>query len=657
MSKPVFALCGSSHMNPEGRYYLPPYGSISAREWSPEPLEPGGFRGLPWGIGDPAAAFLDDFEWAVVRVDDPDGPIIIPADAGVENVVAAVKFRSGTVIYSGDRRGALETLLQCGADRSQMSVKLALPGENGVADVGPYGVAIGGQGGMARGAERSHVFVDQGYGGVAVAGRYGHASARCDHGIAVVGAHGEAYAGIDGLAAAREVGGRLEADQHGIALSVETARGLFVGAWGVALAMKNARSVSAGPRGIVVVREAVPNETRVSLGEGAIAVLRFAHRGGGASHFAIMQGGYGGIEPDAWHVWADGRFSKLIEPRRESDDSIEPDQLDGAGTVPQSNHDQKRARNWLKLDGPLANDVIVLCDAYRVGNREIETGAWLEAKVWDPAPEAREGLFGLAWGIGTRELGAQYVGRGDWLLVRARDVVPVPVAGGPSAGLVKFARGRVVYRGNPKGALDILARRGVDPSQLAARIKSGGPGTIVRASDLDVAAAAAAGWAIADFYAEAGPDGLARGCWAVAGERGIAIDDWRAKAGRKGIAVCDNKRHGYAEAGEQGAAMALGERYASVFGTAAIFLGFSGDVAAGDDGVAIGGASSSVRTGRDGIAIALGGIPKGEPGALLLSRTDGGFRTAIVGEDGVETEFGDFTNGGKAISIPRARGT
>lgn len=266
--KPVFALCGAMRNRSQSRSRsLPSYGPITARDWNPDPPAPGGFRGLPWGVGDPAAAFLGDFEWAVIRIDDPGGPIAISAVEGA-NSVAAVKFQAGTVVYSGDRRGAIETLIQCGTDQRSMSVKLALPGDNGIADVGPYGVAIGGASGMARGADHSHVRVDDGFGGIAVAGQYGLASARCTHGIAVVREYGSAHAGEGGHAASCHASASLFADRGGVAVATQDARRLEVGAWGAAVALKGAGRIEGGPNSVVVVREAVSDRTQVRLGDG-----------------------------------------------------------------------------------------------------------------------------------------------------------------------------------------------------------------------------------------------------------------------------------------------------------------------------------------------------------------------------------------------------
>src|SRR5262245_13574665 len=174
---PVYALCGVDFTTNK----LPSFGRAVVADWHDDATEPGGYRGLPWGVGEPGSALLEFDDWAVVRIEDPLPPVPVPG---------AVKFRAGTVIYSGDPRGALETLMQYGADPRAMSVKLAMPGEIGVADAGPYGVAVGGRSGLSRGAEHSRALVERGFGGVAVVAAHGQAIATCSHGIAVAGPSG-----------------------------------------------------------------------------------------------------------------------------------------------------------------------------------------------------------------------------------------------------------------------------------------------------------------------------------------------------------------------------------------------------------------------------------------------------------------------------------
>src|SRR5262245_31609499 len=159
--KPILALCGTGATSGNRnlvRWQFPARGRLAAEPWGDAPVDVAGFRGLPWGVGDPAAAFLNSDQWAVVRVDDEAGPVAVPAAPGATPAVAAVEFQTGTVIYRGDPRGAIETLIHHGADRDAMSVALVLPDAHGFADVGAYGVAVAGDSGLTRGADYSRVF-------------------------------------------------------------------------------------------------------------------------------------------------------------------------------------------------------------------------------------------------------------------------------------------------------------------------------------------------------------------------------------------------------------------------------------------------------------------------------------------------------------------
>jgi hypothetical protein len=169
------------------------------------------------------------------------------------------------------------------------------------------------------------------------------------------------------------------------------------------------------------------------------------------------------------------------------------------------------------------------------------------------------------------------------------------------------------------------------------------PGRIVLSESADIVIAPGDGWAISEGggTAVAGAGGLARS-WeaAQAGDGGIAITGaGTARAGDRGIAVCDDKRYGTADAGDGGVAVGLGSRFGMITGgadAAAIYGGSYGIVTAGDGGVAIGGYESKVRVGANGVAIASCKCPLGGPGSLLVCRggPDGEFRSTVVAQDG-----------------------
>ncbi len=106
-----------------------------------------GLTGLAFGEGDPQyASFENGGDWFVIRVAASDATV-------VDEVLphwswSGVRFKRGFVVYRGDRRGALEMVIMRGADPGRMAVQLALPGEQGVAICGKWGVAVGGAEGM-----------------------------------------------------------------------------------------------------------------------------------------------------------------------------------------------------------------------------------------------------------------------------------------------------------------------------------------------------------------------------------------------------------------------------------------------------------------------------------------------------------------------------
>jgi hypothetical protein len=218
-----------------------------------------------------------------------------------------LEFTGGTVIYRGDPRGALETLIQHGADRAAMSVQLVMQDARGIADVGPFGVAVTGDSGLARGGPGSHVAVPGGYGGLAVADRGGRATVGGDKGIAIVGAEGQAVA--SGLAVGREASGWLLASgESGVAVALAAAPALAVEQAGIAVGLDRVGRIALGRHAVAVVRDATGSRLQVKLGEGALIVVRYLEAVGEAPRFAVAQAGPGGLQPDVPYIWADGTF-------------------------------------------------------------------------------------------------------------------------------------------------------------------------------------------------------------------------------------------------------------------------------------------------------------------------------------------------------------
>jgi hypothetical protein len=311
---PILALCGcgpgSENRRRVSGWSFPARGRLTLRASDDETGGRRGVRGLSWGVGDPAAADLDSPHWAIVRLDEEDTPIEAPG---------TVELFGGTVIYRGDPRGALETLIQHGADRAAMAVQLVMQDENGIADVGAFGVAVTGDCGLARGGPGSHLLVPGGYNGIAVAGRGGRATVGGSNGIAVVDAEGHAMA--SGLAVGRGAGGTLVAREPGVAVALAAAQMLEVEAGGIAVGLDRVQRITIGSQAVAVVRHATGSRVRVTLGEGALIVVRYFEPGHATPRFSIAQAGAGGLQPDVPYIWVDGTFhlkSEYVAPDGET---------------------------------------------------------------------------------------------------------------------------------------------------------------------------------------------------------------------------------------------------------------------------------------------------------------------------------------------------
>lgn len=312
---PILALCGCGPGSENWRrisswWGFPARGRLALRARDDETTARRGVRGLPWGIGDPAAACLDSPHWAIVRVDEEDAVAVVPG---------AVEFFGGTVIYRGDPRGALETLIQHGADRAAMSVQLVMQDATGIADVGAFGVAVTGDSGLARGGPCSHLLVPGGYGGIAVVGRGGRATVGGSNGIAIVGSEGHAIA--PGLAVARAAGGWLVAREPGVAVALAAAHALEVESVGIAVGLDRVGWIAIGPHAVAVVRNATGSRVRATLGEGALIVVRYFDAEGETPRFSVARAGGGGLQPDVPYIWANGTFhlkSEYVAPEGEA---------------------------------------------------------------------------------------------------------------------------------------------------------------------------------------------------------------------------------------------------------------------------------------------------------------------------------------------------
>jgi hypothetical protein len=307
--------------------FRPPPSGLDSRAWrapfvldSEDPttgaLLPGMF-GLPWGEGDPKAARFDldhvydharRTDWCVVRIDDEKDVIPVGgARDGDGGRPAAVRFYRGAIVYRGALRGALETLIQRGADTQRMSVRLALPDDTGVADAGDWGCAVADHQGIATSGAYGQSRAE--FAGIAFAGRKGHAHARL--GLAVVGAEGyagaESYFAGPGVAiAAGHLATAAVSGDIGIAVATAYASRLEVGLLGTAVAMRDADEIRAGRSSVVIVccrktdfGVSAPNGVSVTAEEGTIVIARCEEEGGSV-RFAVNLLEKDGSADDSW---------------------------------------------------------------------------------------------------------------------------------------------------------------------------------------------------------------------------------------------------------------------------------------------------------------------------------------------------------------------
>jgi hypothetical protein len=164
-----------------------------AKDWYPEPECGGGLHGLLNGQGD--AGLLDwspDAVWIVAKP----GRQLVDIDG------AKVKCQRATVVYHGDRAGALATLRAAGVT-DPLPGDIVTAGYYGQATAGYYGQATAGYYGQATAGYRGQATA--GYMGQATAGDYGQATAGY-RGQATAGYRGQATAGDRGQAAAGDCG-------------------------------------------------------------------------------------------------------------------------------------------------------------------------------------------------------------------------------------------------------------------------------------------------------------------------------------------------------------------------------------------------------------------------------------------------------------------
>ncbi len=174
-----------SHDDRARGFTWPTSGDVSAPDWDPKPECGHGLHGLLWGEGNGSLLSDEtDAKWLVVEVE----------SAHVVDLGDKVKYPRGTVIYCGNRDGAVACVLA----RRPESACIAK-----TVSVSQYKQASAGYRGQASAGDRGQA--SAGDSGQATAGDSGQATAG-DSGQATAGHRGQASAGDRGQASAGDSG-------------------------------------------------------------------------------------------------------------------------------------------------------------------------------------------------------------------------------------------------------------------------------------------------------------------------------------------------------------------------------------------------------------------------------------------------------------------
>ncbi len=186
----VLRTCNADMSSSHG-FVWPKSGRAEAPDWDGGKKECGGkLHGFLWGEGDGSlACWAPDAKWLVVSV---------PASDLVE-LSGKVGFRSGEVVFCGDRLEATSYIAANGGHGRAIIGGTATAGDSGTATAGHSGTATAGDSGTAT----------AGYSGTATAGHSGTATAG-HSGTATAGHRGTATAGDSGIVTVRWYCGKTD---------------------------------------------------------------------------------------------------------------------------------------------------------------------------------------------------------------------------------------------------------------------------------------------------------------------------------------------------------------------------------------------------------------------------------------------------------------
>lgn len=494
----------------------------------------------------------------------------------------------------------------------------------------------------------------------AIAGAFGHARLDGHGGVALVGDYGKAFGGDDAILAGSGPDTELACGDRGIAFAADTSRTLTVGDEGFAIAMQPVERVTAGKNAIVVLKDASHFGPMLTVGEGTLVIKRL-RRGDihDALEFVVTMPGQAGLIENVSCLscgvaFEDAKtapaFFEYYQRSLEQNDqkwlwrSMEA--FEPGVEMPGISVSESALTPLGDRIDPLTDERrIILCNCSVAESSS--KGASLIAKKWDADRKSLDGIPGLLWGIGN-PVAAGFGSAWHWALVQVESYVataPADHSGHP--GAVKFEEGLLLHTGNAFTILEKLIELGADPERLIGQIYRTGDGGHVAPGHFGAAIAGARGWASAgqsgtavvgeNGFAEASGFGLAN-----AGRRGIAISDadGRSFASVGGVAVSRGRRNGKAAVGDRGLAVGFGQ-FKELFCLsrgAAISTAHGGRIRIVRDAVAIG--QGSIEAGTDCVAVSLDGTVAGGDGTLLVAcyhDVDGKrqYVSAVVGQDGI----------------------
>lgn len=467
---PFYVLCGVTQgwwrrIPPFGRFeLLPAKGTVPV--W---------LTGLLEASGPAYLAHLTCPSWAVIELDVEDhAKLDLIKDGTLSERI--VRFRSGFVVYRGDRRTALDVFATMTSGAAASSPLRSLQDKTGVARTGDYGVAMAGDEGFAEAGRYGSA--ECGAFGVAMAGERGTALAG-SHGLAVAGDGGVAKAGNGGVAVRRAgSGGMAEVGDSGVAIAQEAecavkgGRGsvvvlqvggqMFVGPEGIGVAIMPVKTVVVSDDALAIHRPPLEPGTLIWLGRNATLIFRerFAGQWRGARSISTESEE---VRAGAVYEYTERGFRLIPDLTRSYFDSV--DELETEYLPPDDSPKPSvetkdfpffgTQRPWWDEAFSHDSEAFILKEAIGEADLVVLTRAI-------PDADLKAGRTDGGWWLGAPW------GQGDVGLQPGAPCALVRVEGAhelrqEQGGAVAFRSGTTLYRGTLRGALAVLCALGKDP--------------------------------------------------------------------------------------------------------------------------------------------------------------------------------------------------